>query len=65
MWNVYLGVINIFESYCYYLMSFEKGEVVWAKIKGYPWWPAVVGLNAETKFDSSKILVNFIGENSQ
>ena len=21
---------------------FEKGEIVWSKIKGFPWWPAVV-----------------------
>ena len=21
---------------------FERGEVVWGKIKGYPWWPAVI-----------------------
>lgn len=21
---------------------YEKGEVVWGKIKGYPWWPAVI-----------------------
>ncbi len=21
---------------------FEKGEVVWGKIKGYPWWPAII-----------------------
>ncbi len=23
-------------------MIFEKGEVVWAKIQGFPWWPGVV-----------------------
>ena len=22
--------------------KFEKGEVVWGKIKGYPWWPAII-----------------------
>lgn len=21
---------------------YTKGEVVWAKIKGFPWWPGVV-----------------------
>jgi hypothetical protein len=46
-------------------MNYEKGEVVWAKIKGYPWWPAVVGLNFEYIKEDTKILVNFIGENSQ
>ena len=46
-------------------MSFyEKGEVVWAKIKGFPWWPAVIGLNYDEKSEN-KILATFIGENSQ
>jgi hypothetical protein len=22
--------------------AFEEDEVVWAKIQGYPWWPAYV-----------------------
>ena len=22
--------------------SFTKGELVWAKISGYPWWPGAV-----------------------
>jgi hypothetical protein len=46
---------------------YSKGEVVWAKIKGFPWWPGVVGKLQEDKEDSGKlteILVNFIGENS-
>lgn len=21
---------------------FKKDQLVWAKLKGYPWWPAVV-----------------------
>lgn len=21
---------------------YNKGELVWAKIRGYPWWPGVV-----------------------
>lgn len=20
----------------------KKGELVWAKLKGFPWWPAIV-----------------------
>jgi hypothetical protein len=27
---------------------FSKGEVVWAKLKGFPWWPAIV--NTTPKF---------------
>ena len=21
---------------------YEIGEIIWAKIRGYPWWPAIV-----------------------
>mmetsp|Transcript_5963 Transcript_5963/g.5255 ORF Transcript_5963/g.5255 Transcript_5963/m.5255 type:complete len:88 (-) Transcript_5963:399-662(-) len=46
---------------------YSKGEVVWAKIKGYPWWPAVVAKVYHSKAEPDKItdiLVNFLGENS-
>ena len=23
----------------------KRGEVVWAKLKGFPWWPAIVRKN--------------------
>ena len=23
-------------------ISFRPGEIVWAKVKGYPWWPGIV-----------------------
>jgi len=23
-------------------LQFEENQVVWAKIKGFPWWPAVI-----------------------
>ena len=23
--------------------AFKIGEIVWAKVKGFPWWPAKVG----------------------
>jgi hypothetical protein len=50
--------------------KFRKGEVVWAKVCGFPWWPGVVrtikmnmqgGSSLEKDY---KILVNFIGDNS-
>ena len=26
--------------------KFKKGEVVWAKIRGFPWWPGMVSIIA-------------------
>ena len=46
-------------------MSFSKDEVVWAKLKGYPWWPAMVVEVYGSNQSETEILVNFIGENSQ
>lgn len=43
---------------------YEIGEVVWAKIKGYPWWPCIV-VEFYNSNDQKDFLVNFIGENSQ
>ena len=25
-------------------MRFKTEQIVWAKVRGYPWWPAVVSL---------------------
>lgn len=44
--------------------SIKIGDIVWAKVKGYPWWPGMVADIIEEKFKQS-ILVNFIGDNSQ
>lgn len=46
---------------------YVKGEVVWAKIKGFPWWPGVVAKVVEDKTNPNsnvELLVNFVGENS-
>lgn len=45
-------------------------EVVWAKLKGYPWWPAVVPSNQVDRFTlggagERLISVKFVGENMQ
>jgi len=55
--------------------AFKKGEVVWAKVRGYSWWPGIVKKISLKicKADNKKnlkntrevsILVNFIGDNS-
>jgi hypothetical protein len=48
----------------------EKGQVVWAKLGGYPWWPGIVlTKQVDTIHDDSdssrKVTVKFIGENTQ
>jgi hypothetical protein len=47
--------------------KFEEGEIVWVKLKGYPWWPAVIVQSPQNEQQSSlvNVLVNFIGDNSQ
>jgi len=55
--------------------TFNKGEVVWAKVRGYSWWPGIVkkislkfskGENIKNLGNSKeeRILVKFIGDNS-
>jgi F0F1-type ATP synthase alpha subunit len=53
--------------------KFRKGEVVWAKVRGFPWWPAVVkSVNIkilkqdeeEEEYRNTTALVYFIGDNS-
>lgn len=41
---------------------FSLNEVVWAKVKGYPWWPGLIfsGRNSKDQYT-----VNFIGHHSQ
>jgi len=46
---------------------YAKNQLVWVKIKGYPWWPAIVAKSNQTRQGviEDEVLVNFIGENSQ
>jgi hypothetical protein len=50
--------------------KFQKGEVIWAKVRGFPWWPGLVKkiitrVNRNDISDKeNKIIVNFIGDNS-
>jgi hypothetical protein len=44
---------------------FQQGEIVWAKVSGHPWWPALVAeVDSNTKQGIRQAAVNFIGENS-
>lgn len=52
--------------------KFRKGDIVWAKVRGFPWWPGVVkGINLkitradeEDEVRETTILVYFIGDDS-
>ena len=44
---------------------FHKDEIVWAKVEGHPWWPAVVAEVQQGAPDEEMlVLVNFVGEQS-
>ena len=45
-------------------MPFQLDEVVWAKITGYPWWPAQIISNDGNALER-KLKVRFFGDNSQ
>lgn len=52
--------------------KYEPNQVVWAKIRGYPWWPSVVKFTQVATIESPlssnadyRYAVNFIGENTQ
>lgn len=50
--------------------SFKKGDVVWAKVKGYPWWPGEIRhitikqAKTEPKDKQTIYRINFIGDNT-
>jgi hypothetical protein len=41
-------------------MSKKLGDVVWAKVSGYPEWPGII-----SKLDGSQATVHFVGDNTQ
>ena len=44
---------------------FNKGDIVWAKVRGYPWWPAkFVDYDERKGSEEPQAIVNFIGDNS-
>ena len=40
----------------------KQNDVVWAKIKGFPWWPGVISSISKSKEQSIEYLVNFQGD---
>lgn len=43
--------------------NFQIDEIVWAKVRGYPWWPGIiVSINKDIK---ELYTINFIGDNTQ
>ena len=47
------------------MCEYKSDDVVWAKVEGYSWWPAiVVSVEKSTIDDELMVIVNFIGENS-
>ena len=35
--------LNLFNKYKYPMeKKFKRGDIVWAKVRGFPWWPGVV-----------------------
>ena len=44
--------------------AFKQEEVVWAKVKGFPWWPATIGEEKRNKDGNRMYHVDFIGDSS-
>ena len=44
-------------------ISYNVGEIIWAKIRGYPWWPAII-TGTEDDNKEKKYAVSFIGDNT-
>lgn len=50
-------------------IQYEEEQVVWAKIRGYPWWPGVISKVENDclliSSDDAQFTIKFIGENTQ
>jgi len=47
----------------YEQMNFDLNEIVWAKITGYPWWPAKITFKPSE--EEGHYRVDFLSDNSQ
>jgi hypothetical protein len=50
-----------------HIFDIKRGDVVWAKVRGYSWWPAKVGevLRGDLRCDKErKYRVDFLGDNT-
>ena len=48
---------------------FKKGDIVWAKVRGFPWWPGVIRHismknNKNDSYEEKIFLIDFIGDDS-
>lgn len=43
--------------------DFKRGDLVWGKVRGYSWWPAIIGEIIKESKDR-KYRVDFIGDNT-
>jgi len=43
--------------------DFKRGDLVWAKVRGYSWWPANIG-DVIKVAKERKYRVDFIGDNT-
>jgi len=45
--------------------TYKSDDIVWAKLRGFSWWPAMVSRTEKSRNSSeTMVVVNFIGENS-
>jgi len=44
--------------------EFDINDIVWAKVKNYPWWPGLIAGIMTKPNNELKYTINFIGENS-
>ncbi|OMJ89028.1 hypothetical protein SteCoe_8846 [Stentor coeruleus] len=44
--------------------DFQDRELVWAKMKGFPWWPGIITDNKISQSNEVQYRIDFIGENS-